>query len=173
VSTNAANAFNAGVKGRYREAKIDDDHKLNDATYQVRSVVGDKIIMEDVPALTAINMRLRDDYVRDAAGGVGRWNKIIAKLGVQFEMTMPHEGFHRQIGVFAAVSVDPEGNIISKEEWDAKAKDWLPTKADGDFIQSLMVPCTDPESFAGWIAPPKVGINNKPGDFEYVKLHMA
>lgn len=173
VSTNAANAFNAGIKGRYLEGRIDDDHKLNDATYQVRSVVGDKIVVEDVPALTAINMRLRDDYVRDAAGGVGRWNKIIAKLGVQFEMTMPHEGFHRQIGVFAAVSVDPEGNIISKEEWDAKVKDWLPTKADGDFIQSLMVPCTDPESFAGWIAPPKVGINNQPGDFEYVKLHMA
>ncbi|MBL4749422.1 MAG: benzoyl-CoA 2,3-epoxidase subunit BoxB [Amylibacter sp.] len=173
VSTNAANAFNAGIKGRYMEGRIDDDHKLNDATYQVRSVVGDKIIMEDVPALTAINMRLRDDYVRDASGGVGRWNKIIAKLGVQFEMTMPHEGFHRQIGVFAAVSVDPEGNIISKEKWEAKVANWLPTKADGDFIQSLMVPCTDPESFAGWIAPPKVGINNQPGDFEYVKLHMA
>jgi benzoyl-CoA 2,3-dioxygenase component B len=23
---------------------------------------------------------------------------------------------------------------------------------------------------AGWIAPPKVGIDNKPGDFEYVKI---
>ena len=28
VSTNAANAFNAGVKGRYRETQIDDDHQL-------------------------------------------------------------------------------------------------------------------------------------------------
>ena len=27
--------------------------------------------------------------------------------------------------------------------------------------------------FAGWIAPPRVGIDNKPGDFEYVKLAMA
>jgi benzoyl-CoA 2,3-dioxygenase component B len=24
--------------------------------------------------------------------------------------------------------------------------------------------------FASWIAPPKVGIDNKPGDFEYVKI---
>jgi benzoyl-CoA 2,3-dioxygenase component B len=24
--------------------------------------------------------------------------------------------------------------------------------------------------FAGWIAPPKLGIDNKPGDFEYVKI---
>ena len=173
VSTNAANAFNAGIKGRYLEGRIEDDHKLNDALYPVRSVVDTEILLRDVPALTAINMRLRDDYVRDAAGGVGRWNKIIEKLGVQFEMIMPHEGFHRQIGVFAAVSVDPEGNIISKDAWDAKVKDWLPTKADGDFIQSLMIPVTEPGKFASWIAPPKVGINNQPGDFEYVKLHMA
>jgi benzoyl-CoA 2,3-dioxygenase component B len=28
----------------------------------------------------------------------------------------------------------------------------------------------EPGKFAGWIAPPIVGIDNKPGDFEYVKL---
>ena len=28
VSTNAANAFNAGIKGRFQETKIDDDHRL-------------------------------------------------------------------------------------------------------------------------------------------------
>jgi benzoyl-CoA 2,3-dioxygenase component B len=28
----------------------------------------------------------------------------------------------------------------------------------------------EPGKFAGWIAPPRVGIDNKPGDFEYVKL---
>jgi benzoyl-CoA 2,3-dioxygenase component B len=28
----------------------------------------------------------------------------------------------------------------------------------------------DPGQFAGWIAPPKVGIDNKPGEFEYVKI---
>jgi benzoyl-CoA 2,3-dioxygenase component B len=27
-----------------------------------------------------------------------------------------------------------------------------------------------PTHFASWIAPPKVGIDNKPGDFEYVKI---
>ena len=173
VSTNAANAFNAGIKGRYMEQRINDDHRLTDDTYVVRSVRDGTIVTEDVPALTAINMRLRDDYVRDASGGVGRWNKAIAKAGVDFELKLPHEGFHRQIGVFSSVNVDPEGKILPKAEWDAKSKDWLPTKADGDFIQSLMVPCYEPGQFAGWIAPPKVGIDNKPGDFEYVKLHMA
>jgi len=27
-----------------------------------------------------------------------------------------------------------------------------------------------PRKFASWIASPKVGINNKPGEFEYVKI---
>ena len=173
ISTNAANAFNSGIKGRYMEARIDDDHQLKDATYQVKTVKDGKIITEDAPALTAINMRLRDDYVRDAAGGVGRWNKIIEKAGIEFELMLPHEGFHRQIGVFSSVAVDPKGNIISAEDWEKRRGEWLPTKADGDFIQSLMVPCYEPGKYASWIAPPKVGIDNKPGDFEYVRLHMA
>jgi len=52
-------------------------------------------------------------------------------------------------------------------------KDWLPSHADADFIQSLMKPEYAPGKFAGWIAPPKIGIDNKPGDFEYVQLYMA
>src|SRR3977135_2942451 len=39
VSTNAANAFNAGIKGRYQETKIEDDHKLESATYPVLKLV--------------------------------------------------------------------------------------------------------------------------------------
>ena len=129
--------------------------------------------MVDAPALTAINMRLRDDYKKDAAGGVKRWNKVIEKSGVKFEMTMPHEGFNRAIGVFKGQPIDPEGNMLSQADYDSKIADWLPSKADGDFIQSLMAPCSEPGKYASWISAPKVGIDGLPGDFEYVKLHMA
>lgn len=173
VSTNAANAFNAGVKGRYMEHRIDDDHRLTDATYEVTTIEDGRIQRMAVPALQAINMRLRDDYTRDAAGGIKRWNKIIEKAGVQFELKLPHEGFNRKIGVFADKMIDPEGNFVSGEAYDKGLPQWLPTHADGDFIQSLMTPVYEPGQYAGWIAPPKVGIDNKPGDFEYVKLHMA
>ena len=173
ISTNAANAFNSGIKGRYMETKIDDDHKLEGATYPVTQFEDGKIVTKEMPALSAINMRLRDDYTRDASGGIKRWNKLIEKTGVQFELALPHEGFHRQIGVFAGKPITPKGEAISQEEWDAKRDEWLPTKADGDFIQSLMVPCFESGKYASWIAPPKVGIDNQPGDFEYVKLHMA
>lgn len=118
-------------------------------------------------------MRLRDDYIKDASGGIARWNGIIQKTGIQFELKLPHQGFHRHIGTFANANITPEGAVVSKEEWERRRDEWLPSSADGDFIQSLMKPVWEPGKFAGWIAPPKVGIDNKPGDFEYVKLHMA
>lgn len=173
VSTNAANAFNSGIKGRYQETKIDDDHQLNDATYPVSQIVDGAIRTLEAPALSAINMRLRDDYVKDASGGLKRWNAAIRKTGIQWEMKLPHEGFHRQIGAFKGAPVTPEGTVISQSEWSARKDTWLPSKADGDFIASLMVPVWEPGQYAGWIAPPRIGIDNKPGDFEYVQIHHA
>ncbi len=173
MSTNAANAFNAGIKGRYMESKLEDDHRLVDDSYTVRTVRNGEIVAEEVPALTAINMRLRDDYILDASRGVKRWNSLIRRNGIQFEIKIPNEAFHRQIGVFATVHADVDGNLIGNEEWNRNVSEWLPTSDDDDFIQSLMAPCYEPGQFAGWIAPPRVGINNMPGEFEYVKLHMA
>ncbi len=71
ISTNAANAFNAGLKGRYREDKLTDDHVLTNDTYPVLRLKDGAIVQEDVPALSSLNMRLRDDFVQDAAAGVG------------------------------------------------------------------------------------------------------
>ena len=173
VSTNAANAFNTGIKGRYMENRIEDDHRLTGATYKVWDVENGQLVQRDVPALTAINMRLRDDYTRDAAGGIGRWNKIIEKSGIKFEMKLPHEAFNRKIGVFKDKTFDPQGAWVDAEAYARGQKDWLPSAADGEFIQSLMKPCYEAGKYASWIAPPKMGIDNKPGEFEYVKLHMA
>ncbi len=170
ISTNAANAFNSGIKGRYREAKIEDDHKLERDTYPVLRLIDGKVVISDEPALSAINMRLRDDYVKDATGGVNRWNNILKKEGVEFQITLPHVAFHRHQGEFSAIHADPEGNLLSVEEWEKRKDEWIPSKADGDFIDSLMKPLWEPGKYAGWISPPRVGIDNKPGDFEYVKV---
>jgi len=173
ISTNAANAFHAGIKGRYKEAKLEDDHKLENDTYPVLRLIDGKVVVSNEPALSAINMRLRDDYVKDAAGGVNRWNNILKKEGIDFEITLPHVAFHRHQGEFSAVHADPEGNLISADEWNRRRDEWLPSKADGDFIDSLMKPQWEPGKYASWISPPKVGIDNKPGDFEYVKIAGA
>jgi len=170
VSTNAANAFSCGIKGRLRETRIDDDHRLEHATYPVLKLVDGRVERVDEPALTAINMRLRDDYTHDCQRGLDRWNKIIEKTGVAFRLELPHVAFHRQIGEFRDLKVSPRGQILEDAAWSSSQDDWLPSSQDGDFIASLMQPVTEPGRFAGWIAPPRVGIDNKPGDFEYVKI---
>jgi hypothetical protein len=45
VSTNAANFYNAGSKGRFQETKIDDDHRLTNATYPVMKMVNGQITL--------------------------------------------------------------------------------------------------------------------------------
>jgi benzoyl-CoA 2,3-dioxygenase component B len=171
VSTNAANFYNSGLKGRFQETKIDDDHRLTNATYPVSKLVDGQVKLVDEPALTALNMRLRDDYVADCAKGVERWNKIIEKTGIRFRLELPHVAFHRQIGEFKDVHATPDGALIDDGAWQKRKSEWLPSTDDGDFIASLMKPETEPGKFASWIAPPKVGIDGKPGEFEYVKIH--
>jgi benzoyl-CoA 2,3-dioxygenase component B len=170
VSTNAANAFNAGVKGRFQETKIEDDHRLEHTTYPVLKLVNGVIRRVDEPALTALNMRLRDDYTNDCAKGLLRWNKIISTEGVDFRFELPHVAFHRMIGEFKDIQATPNGELIDDATWNKRKDEWLPSQADGDFIASLMKSETEAGKFAGWIAPPKIGIDNKPGDFEYVQI---
>jgi benzoyl-CoA 2,3-dioxygenase component B len=173
ISTNAANAFHAGLKGRYREDRLKDDHQLESGTYPVLRLIDGKVQNQDAPALSALNMRLRDDYVVDCNVGVGRWNKVIAEHGIPFEVKLPHVAFHRHIGEFASIKADVNGNLLSDAEWEKRKAEFLPSDSDREFIESLMQPQMEPGKFASWIAPPRVGIDNKPGDFEYVKIADA
>ena len=65
VSTNAANFYTMGLKGRFEETKKDDDHRLKDATYAVTDLDGDRLVTRQEAALVSLNERLRDDYVAD------------------------------------------------------------------------------------------------------------
>jgi len=171
ISSNAANAFNAGLKGRYLEDQIDDDHVLEGATYPVLRLKDGAIVRDAVPALSALNMRLRDDFVADAQSAVERWwNRIVERSGIDYRITLPHVAFNRRIGEFAAIEADPEGNLLSTQEWARRRDEFLPSTNDDTFVASLMKPVREPGKFASWIAPPRTGIDNKPGDFEYVKL---
>jgi benzoyl-CoA 2,3-epoxidase subunit B len=170
ISTNAANSFNAGLKGRYREDKLEDDHLLTSAVYPVLRLQGGEIIREHVPALSALNMRLRDDFVEDAAAGVTRWNRVLERAGTSFRVTLPHVAFNRRIGEFSAIRADTEGNILSAEDWQAQRETMLPSADDNAFISSLMRTSREPGTYAGWIAPPRHGIDNMPGNFEYVRV---
>src|SRR5919205_982453 len=172
ISTNAANAFHAGLKGRFREDKLEDDHKLEDASYGVLRLIDGDVRSVEVPALSALNMRLRDDYVADCESGVKRWNRILEKAGVPFELKLPSVAFNRKIGEFRDVRTDTAGRLLSNEDWEKRQGEFLPSSDDRDYVEDLMARTLqrEPGKFASWIAPPKVGIDNKPGDFEYVKI---
>ncbi len=170
VSSNAATFYSTGLKGRFEETKIDDDHLLTGAEYPILEIRDDRLVTGKAPALNALNEKLRDDYIRDATAGIARWNKIIDKHGVRPRLLAPHKAFHRRIGPLAAASVDPEGNVVSAAEWAAHADAWLPTDSDRSFVASLMGRVVQPGRFANWIAPPPRGVNMQPIDFEYVRF---
>jgi len=171
ISGNAAEAFSAGLKGRFNEANLEgDDHQLVDATYPVVRVIDGKLVTEQVAALRAINSRLLDDYITDCQSGIDRWNRIIEKAGIAFKIVQPHKGFNRRIGEFSKHRINPNGEILSDQQWEQGKGAWLPNDEDMKFISSLMQPCTEAGKYASWIAPPRVGINNQPGNFEYVKI---
>ncbi len=170
-STNAANFYTMGLKGRYMENKIDDDHLLENDSFLIPEFENGKVMMNEVSALTSINERLRNDYRDDCQRGVDRWNKIISEAGIEYSLTLPHTAFNRNIGTFRNMYFTPEGKPISKEEFENQRNTWMPSAADREFVMSLMVPVTNPGEMAGWLTAPSRGIHGKDIDYEYVRLH--
>src|SRR6266853_529197 len=172
VSSNAANYYTSGLKGRFRETKLEDDHLLRDAMYPVSEVVGNKINTKQVAALTALNERLRDDYIEEIQAGVSRWQRVIDEAGIPFRLTLPHKGFHREIGNFTGHFISPTGEILTEEQWKSHEFKWLPSSEDYAYVQSLMSGrVAELGKFANWIAPPVKGVNGKPLDFQYVRFN--
>jgi benzoyl-CoA 2,3-dioxygenase component B len=171
ISTNAANYYTAGLKGRFEESKIDDDHVLKEGVANLTMLEDGAIKEIEYNALLAVNERLRDDYVEDCQIGVSRWNKVMKRHKINFELKLPHRGFHRAIGTFSEAKISPDGNVISKAEWDKNADNWLPSEEDRAFVISLQKACIEPGKIASWVAPPSRGIDGHPFDYEYVRFN--
>jgi len=171
VSSNAATFYTSGLKGRFMEERIDDDHTLLQSEYKITEVDNDRLVDRSVSAVTAVNERLRDDYIAEVRHGITRWNKTIERAGIDFKLTLPHKGFNRRIGAFSGVRIAPDGTVITEAQWLARHHDWLPTDTDRAYVISLMGRVVEPGKFANWIAPPARGINNQPVGFEYVRFN--
>ena len=169
-STNAGNYYSSGLKGRWQETRREDDHVLLEATRLMNYVEDGQLLQKEVPMLSALNLDLRDEYVADCANGVRRWNQELEEAGLGERLALPHEGFHRQVGVYAGHCISPDGEVIDEETWSQQKGDWLPTAEDRRRVATLMVPEYEYGKFANWIAPPKTGINDQPVEFDYVHL---
>jgi benzoyl-CoA 2,3-dioxygenase component B len=170
TSTNVANYFTAGLKGRWSEERRTDDHVLTDDSVMVDAVVDGEIGQAEVAALVGLNSDLRREYIRDCRNGVSRWNRILDSAGLPQRLRLPHVAFNRRVGAFAGIEVTPDGEVISAEEWTRRSRNWLPTDVDRTHVRSLMRPVHEPGRIAAWIAPPRQGINGKPFNYEYVHL---
>jgi benzoyl-CoA 2,3-dioxygenase component B len=169
VSSNAADAFASGLKGRYKEEKYP-EHKLVDSYFAMDVLENGKVVHKDVAMRNALNEVLRTEYIKDCQRGVDRWNKTLKDEGIDFELKLPSNKFHRQIGMWSTVHFSPDGEMLDAATWAARRGEWLPDESDEVYVKSLMVPVTEPGKMAGWIAPPAKGINALPQEFVYVRL---
>ena len=127
-------------------------------------------MQEEIPVRLALNEVLRDAYVEDNERGVRKWNKTLAEYGVDVKLTLPARRFNRRVGAYSSACFDVQGQPISKEEFETRKGDWLPSSNDTQLVKGLMSPVYTPGKMAGWVAPPSRGINAQPLDYEYVRL---
>ncbi|MEZ4448709.1 MAG: benzoyl-CoA 2,3-epoxidase subunit BoxB [Nannocystaceae bacterium] len=169
ISSNAADFFSTGLKGRYREDRLP-EHKALGEHYRLAVVEGGRLVEKDVPLRNAMNEVLRDSYVSDCERALRKWNRTLEEAGSPTRLTLPSRRFHRHQGIYADHHFDPEGNLIDQQAYDHNFSRWLLTKDDNDYLLSIMKPSYEPGKFANWIAPPTRGIEGQPVEFEYVRL---
>ncbi len=171
TSTNAANYFTSGLKGRWLEERRRDDHRLVGDSIMVDALTRDgQPGQAEVSALTGLNTDLRREYTADCEVGVRRWNRILAGAGLPQRLRLPHVAFNRKVGAFSGIEATPDGEILPAAEWARRKGQWLPADTDKTFVRSLMRPVHERGKIAAWIAPPRQGINGKPFDYDYVHL---
>jgi benzoyl-CoA 2,3-epoxidase subunit B len=171
TSTNVANYYTAGLKGRWLEGRRRDDHKLTSESIEVDALTDEgEIGQTEVAALAGLNTDLRREYISDCQTGVNRWNRILAAAGLDQRLRLPHIAFNRKVGAFAGIEATPDGQRIPGQEWERRQGEWLPTDVDKIHVRSLMQPVYERGKIAAWIAPPRNGINGKPFDYDYVHL---
>src|SRR5262249_11131222 len=139
VSSNAADAFAAGLEGRDKKDRYQ-EHKLGGAHFAVDRVGDGKGVHKDIAKRQALNRMLPTEYIKDWQRGVDRWNKTIKDEGVDVELRLPSNKFHRQIGMWAGQCFTPDGKHVDAATWGARRGEWLPDEGDEAYIKSLMRP---------------------------------
>jgi benzoyl-CoA 2,3-dioxygenase component B len=169
ISSNAANFFASGIKGRYREEAAYTDHLALEGTVDVEVFHDGALRTERVPVRNAMNELLRRAYIEDCVKVVERWNRALADADCSFRVSLPDPRFFRRQGIYAGLPFDPSGNLLTPEAFEARKHAWLPSDADRAYVASLMHGVTAPGQCAHWIHAPLRGINKQPVDFEYVR----
>lgn len=147
VSTHAATMFDLGIRAPM------DFTAGPDQQVSVDSLVDRAVVRAEMEAKLAINAVMRRQFIKEVEQTIVYWNACLARLGIDFQLRLPHERFNRQIGPFKGVAVRPDGELLPAHAvHDPHA--YLPTAADKAGIASLMKQVLAPGECADWIAPP-------------------
>ena len=135
VSTNAANYYNSGVKGRFQETRIEDDHQLTkrhlpgEQAGRRQDQDGGRAGADRHQHAPARRLR---DRLRQGRGAL--------EQGDREDRRRP-SGSSCRTSPSTATSASsrtsrrrPDGEVLSDAEWAKRKDQWLPSKADGDFI---------------------------------------
>src|SRR5262245_19445261 len=143
ISSNSAANFASGMKGRPDETQYE-DHVLREKSMKLLTPEGE----QDVPMLNALNEVMRESYLKDCEIGLKRWIRMIERAGHAFRLTLPSSRFHRSIGPWAGLPVDPQGKLIEKSVFEKRLSEWIPSASDKAFVHSLMQRVIEPGKMA-------------------------
>jgi len=169
ISSNAADFFASGLKGRWRETKDHTEHSALNQQKSICQVEKGQLVEKTIPLRNAMNELLREEYIKDCKRVLKSWNRSLEKAGSSFRITLPHHRFHRRQGIYKNHAFDPSGQLISAEQFVANQYEWLPSEEDRTYVKSLMKPVHEIGKCAHWIKKPTRGINGHPFEYDYVR----
>lgn len=125
-----------------------------DQPVEVDRRAGDTLVSATLPAHLAINAVMRRRYINEVATVVRRFNSVLAEYGIEQRLALPHERFNRKIGPCRNMHFDLQGRPLDPQQSAAYLAAHLPSDAELAGVEALMVPVTEPDRMAGWLAPP-------------------
>src|SRR4029077_13695455 len=82
ISSNSADFFAAGLKGRYKEQDQYTDHSASNQNFTMTVLEDGQLKPREVPLRNALNEVLRTEYVKDCEKGLARWSKVLRDEGM-------------------------------------------------------------------------------------------
>ena len=142
ISSNAADFFAAGLKGRYKEDTLRRAQALDRLALRDGRPRGRQGRPQGRRrCATRMNEVLRDEYVEDCQRGVDAGTRRSSDEGIDVRADaavaqVPPPDRH----VVRASTSRPTARCSTTAEWDAQQGEWLPNDADEAYIKSLMKP---------------------------------
>ena len=120
TSTNVANYYTAGLKGRWMEDRRKDDHKLTERLDHGRRAGrrrdrpdrGVRARRAEHRPAAGVHRRLPGR--RQALEPDSRRGRPVAAA------RLPHVAFNRKVGAFAGIEATPDGELLSADDWERR-----------------------------------------------------